>query len=210
MTSNFIRPRLTIPAVTLVTYASDSFDRANSAIALGTADVGGTWAEPSGFWGILTNKAYIQTPSVDNHNNAVLNVGQSNVSVSADIILSSTNNRAAAGLRLRHQDDSNFIAVYLYKCTAVTNSILIVQAVGGSATYPGEFTSAGLANGSTYTLKVTLSGSTITVLLNGVQKLSTTFDNTNLTTGKYGIGAYVGSTDFDDGGSTFNNFAVTN
>lgn len=194
----------------LSTFASDTFTRADSASSLGTADQGGAWTVTAGdgTWGITSNKGYAATPKSNDHSIATLSVAQNNVTVSCDITLSSTSNRATAGLRLRAADVSNWLGSYLYK-TGTYNMLDLQQVVSGAQTSLASVTSLGLVNGNTYNLKVVISGTTAAVYLDGVLKIAATSFNSGLTTQKYGINLFSLSTDFDDGGTRFDNFLVT-
>jgi hypothetical protein len=67
------------PGAAIVT---DSFERANNATTLGTADTGQTWVTDSGTWGILGGKAYV--PAGGNDRSAVVDA------LTADCVVTAT------------------------------------------------------------------------------------------------------------------------
>jgi hypothetical protein len=190
------------------TLLSDSFTRANSAVSLGTADVGGTWTKNFATYGISSNKAYIASGLSNlSHNAAWLDPAVGDGTVSVDITLSATTDRACGGLMLRRTDESNIIRVILYKVSGL-NRLEIQQMLTGGFTSLTHADSQGFVNGSTYTLKSVLSGTTVTASINGTQILSTTVA-AGLTGTQFGPTVYFETANYDDGGTTFDNFLMT-
>lgn len=205
MISKFLANRYMPPAAGVTTYGADTFTRANGVI--GTAETGGAWtpSATSGVWSVASNKA--SCAKVDNvHNSTTLAIAQANVTVTVDLTLSATNNRALAGIVMRYADANNWLRVSLGKYTS-TNDLFIQQFLAGSLTTLSDITTMGLVNGNTYALKVVISGTTITAFVDGVQKASASF-NAGLTTQTYGLTMFAAAANFDDGGSTFDNFLV--
>jgi hypothetical protein len=192
----------------MTTYATDSFDRADGGI--GTADTGGAWTNRVGTWTIVSNKAKIGTPVDDTRNMVTLAVAQADVHVSVDLTLSATNNRASAGLVVRYADDNNLIRLELFKSSSVANDIYLVQRLAGSNTTLGSLIGTGaLTNGNTYNIKLIISGTNISYVQDGVQRIAPAAFNSGLTTQNYGLISLKGSSDFDNGGSAWDNFLIT-
>jgi len=108
--------------------AQDSFNRADSAVSLGSATVGGSWSIPAiapggAAWGIDSNRAYCVSPpssyftsTVDVPKNlAVIGSESGDHTVSATITLSTTSPNA--GLVAKYKDVNNFISCYLHNTT---------------------------------------------------------------------------------------------
>lgn len=140
---------VTATPVNITTYVSDSFDRANSATSLGTADSGQTWTVSAGGgpWGITGNLAYC--PGAD-FSQAVIDS-----TVSDCTIRCTFSSAARAALVMRWADSNNNLSV-----TATS----LGGTVGG----------AGLGNLATWTafndgdvITVVLAGGTVTVKQNG-------------------------------------------
>lgn len=191
-------------------YASDTFNRADTPTAIGNSDGPSSlaWTAQFGNWGIASNKGYCSSAGADVSNGATLSVAQANVSTACDVTLSATSNRALAGFFLRFADFNNCLRVILCQSTAAPDQIQLAQIVAGVTTVLGSVSTAGLTNGSTYNLKSVISGTTINVVVDGVERVAPQSFNAGLTTQKYGLIVLTGAT-FDDGGSRFDNFRVS-
>lgn len=182
---------------------SDSFDRADSASTLGSADVGGAWTAWAGTWGISSNKGYLVTTTDDAR--AYLDGLVPDGTLTVDITQSAT--RCFAGVSLRGVDANNELLVR-YKST--TNDLLLSKRVSSVVSTLTNVNPAWPA-GTTKTLKVVCKGTLIQVYLGGVLEISYTLtggDASTFTTPTL-IGMYVNAraVDGDDGGSRYNNFA---
>lgn len=143
------------------TIASDSFTRADSAVALGTSDSGHLWTAHTGTWGISGNKGYLVTDSGSN-NLATLDSTKADCTVA--VTLSGTFNGGA--LTFRFVDTSNFFIAY-----ADGNNVTVYQNVATSFTLIG--TTAYIWSAGDV-LSVTLSGQNIDAKVNGVSKVTGT------------------------------------
>jgi hypothetical protein len=189
----------------------DSFDRANSAVSLGNADVGGAWAAQAGTWGVQTNRAYGATIANATHGMAVLTSPHlSDGFVEADITLSTV--RAAAGLVFRNNDANNTLVMRLLRYGS-TDTIDLFKRVAGTFTQLGSVTGAGLVLGTTYRARVEFYGGQVFVYLNGALRISYLMLAGELNQfGAYGKhGLYLlpdVAPNTDDLGSRFDNFAA--
>lgn len=171
--------------------ASDTFDRANSAVSLGNADTGQAWVNQYGTWGIIDNTAYVAVEGVTHHNSVVMDVGLSNVSVEVTFPTFSLN----CGLLFRGVDDANHLMVVIED----TGWLKIFKRVAGVFTELAFMEDYAFASGDT--LKVVAIGPSIEAFKNGVS-LGCIFDSTFITATKVGLRAY------NTGTVRFNNFKV--
>jgi hypothetical protein len=169
-------------------FASDTFNRANSA-SLGTTDSGHTWSLLTGSFEVTNNT----TKATTGTSNASMEILRSdNYSVSVDVKWS-----AYAGIDFRTKDLTNTYFIRLG-----TSGLGLFRQLAGANTSLGSHSFTPLAN-SNHTLKVTVSGSTIKVLLNGTEVISATDTDTTLINE-----TKVGIRTFNDTVSTFDNFKV--
>lgn len=187
---------------------TDSFNRADSATSLGTADQGGAWIANAGTWGITGNRAYLASDTAG----AVATLVSDHLAdgyVEADITLSPTTNRAYAGLVFRALDQSNLLLVLLSRTTSYPDNLLLLKNDGGTWTVLANLASAGLAHGTTYRVRAEFYGGQIYVHLNDSLRISHLLLAGEHT--KYGAyssyGLYLGwGSTADDRGSRFDNF----
>jgi hypothetical protein len=175
-------------------YVSDSFNRVKAS-TLGITDNynGGsskTWIADVGSWGISNNKAIETNASATGV--VWVDGGHSDFSVSADI-----NWQSNVGLLARYTDASNYIFARIG-----TTDIKLFKVVAGTSTQLGSTFTMTPTSGATYNLKLTLSGSNISVFKDGNSIISTT-DTFNQTATKAGL------RNFNDTTSTFDNFQIT-
>lgn len=171
---------------------SDSFNRANSTTALGTTDSynGGTaktWVADVGTWGISNNKAYEITASTTGL--VWVDTGFSDFSVSADIAWQSN-----AGIVARYTSATDYIFARIG-----TTDIKLFKTVAGTSTQIGNTYTFTPSAGTTYNLKISLSGSSLTVYKDGSSVITAT-DTFNQTATRAGF------RNFNDTTSTFDNF----
>jgi hypothetical protein len=174
---------------TVTTIVSDSFNRADSTTALGTADTGQIWSALSGVWGISSNQAYWITGNPSLH---VVESGQSDVQISLDSIVTGSSICGAIGFRAT--DASNY---WFFRNNAGTNNLYKV--VGGTATLVSSLAYA--LSAGTYTFKVVANGSTIECYINGILQFTAT-DTHNQTATKHGVRNHATTT------ARFDNFLV--
>lgn len=175
---------------------SDSFNRANSTNGMGTTDSynGGTaktWQyKNANLWGINNNQAY-QPTSYDSDDVAFVDAGQSdNIEISLDLPVLDAN---GSGVAFRYQDGSNFFRVVL-----TTSTLYLQRYISGGRT---TLSQKAVTIASPNTLKVVLSGTSITVYYNGVSQMTAT--DSNLTTAtKFGLANYLSTS------KRFDNFQV--
>lgn len=158
----------------VTTYVSDAFDRADSAVSLGSADVGGAWTATTGTWGIGTNAARLVT-------DAGQDVAQINSTV-ADCTIRCTFSVVGANSQrvvFRFSDASNFVM-----CQTEGTTYKVYKYVATVFTQLGTFT-ATPANGDA--IMVILSGNNIDFYLNGTLRISAS-DAFNNTATRHGLG----------------------
>jgi hypothetical protein len=197
--SNVIGDTSTASAVATKTAAdvpmivSDTFSRADSTTALGTADTGQTWVAGVGTYGISGNKAY--PVSAGDGDRAVIETGVVGQKVTATVTVGATTGTGpSVSLIARATDASNG---YLFNLSNNTAQARIFKMVAGAYTVLGGAVTANVVDGDAESLSV--KGATITVLKNGVVILTTT-DSTFTTGTKAGfrVGASSGTVRYDD------------
>lgn len=158
-----------------MTNRTDDFNRANSAVSLGTpSDAGSAWV-PLGLLvaGIDTNTAY----SVTSISQAIAYL-ESSV---ADVTIQSTTPTKGTdcGLCARVTDNNNYIVAI-----QAPTSWLMYKRVGGAFTQLGSTASGTPANGDV--LKVTLNSNALEFFVNGTSKITAT-ESFNNTATKHGL-----------------------
>lgn len=160
--------------ISYTTVATDTFNRADDAGSLGTADSGQTWLTITGnAFGISSNQAY-NTDVVNTLSIAAIDAGASNVRISCTV----TRTTQVAGVAFRITDASNYWTVNL----SGSNTTLVKTVAGATttvATYASAFSGAS-------DVVVTAIDSNIAVSVNGVAVLSGS-DSFNQTATRHGI-----------------------
>ncbi len=179
------------------TYVSDTFTRANGAI--GTAETGGAWTnQGTTVWSVSSNKAKLTTHDASTNCDIVwIDPAVSDISISADFAYATA---SSCGLITRVTPfgaSANMIAVLLG-----SGVLKLYHATAGSYTQAGS-NGGTLTNGNTYNVKLTVSGNTHNVYLDGV-----------LVIGPQTISAHAGDTkvglvSFNDTTTTVDTFLVT-
>lgn len=175
-------PPVAIAAFGTVT---DSFNRANSATSLDSADSGQGWSALAGTWGIDTNRAY-RVGTTLAHGYAVVDSGMSDCTISVTV-QGTTNN--TGGLVWRASDASNLWFTELGSSGFTTYSL-----TSGSLTNFGT-TTVTFAAGDV--MSVVLLGNSMTIKKNGVTA-RTLSDPFNVTATKHGLRDFAGVVRFDD------------
>lgn len=148
---------------------ADSFDRANSAASLGSADQGGAWTAHNGTWGIQSNRGYLVTGGGVHALASLSSPYLADGFVEADIQLSSV--RASVGLMFRGLDGNNALIVRIHS-SAGTDALHLYKRVAGTFTLLGSSTPSGTQLGGTYKLRVEFYGGQILVYLDGTLRIS--------------------------------------
>lgn len=160
-----------------MTNRTDDFNRADSAVSLGTpSDGGSAWVAYAGTWGINTNRGYLAT--VTSQSVAALESSVSDI----DVQVTAAVNGADYGIVGRLSDNNN----YLMGIAGTATNWRLYKRVAGAFTQIGSTGGFSPANGDV--LKLTFNGSSLNFLVNGVSQVSTT-DSFNLTATKHGIRA---------------------
>lgn len=178
---------------------SDNFNRADSAVSLGTSSSGHAWTALHGGWGISSNKAYIHTSA----GQCVAYCEASDADVSIEVRLNksdATNTLNRMGIAFRITDVDN----YLYAYFLTSTSMRLFKFVAGAGTQLGSAVVTG-TDGDL--LNVTTSGDQIEVFQNGVSRIGPITESHNQTATKHGLfweigGQLIGVCRWDD-------FAVT-
>lgn len=186
--------------------ASDTFTDADSATSLNgrSASPGpGTWAVLVNNWGISSNKAYRSGGSNDDY--AYIDTGLSDVSVEADITLSSV--RASCGLVIRGVDANNYTYCQLSRNSGGGNqTIRLFKKTGASTFVQIASASFTFTLGATYAVRAGGAGNSLYVYIDDVLVLRAD-DTTHVSATRQGISSFIFSTE-DDGGSRWDNFKV--
>lgn len=185
----------TITATTLASasvIAQDTFTRAD-ATTLGTTEVGGfAWTAVAGTWGITSNQAAVKTTS-SGPDKAVIDVGITSYTVQATM---PAVGNYTTGITFRYTDTSNFWNLGV----ASSSSVTLMKKIAGTNTTIATLSGLTIAAGDT--LKVTVSGNTITGYYNGTQVGQTTSTDLSAST-KVGMASYW------QNAVIFDNFLVT-
>lgn len=166
---------------------ADTFTRADSAVAIGTASSGGTYTVSSGTWGIASNKAYAAASG------RLLAAGTSpnhEVSVKfADLTLN-----IQQWLLARVVDGNNYWRCGTFSNAAGLSTLVLQSVVGGAITVNREM--GVIMRGDVLTLR--MSGVICEVLVNGLLQHTNVMTSTLSGTG-FGVQSNVGATSrFDD------------
>lgn len=174
--------------VPVATLASDAFNRADSAVTMGTADTGQTWTPLSGTWGIVSNTAYGVT-AVDG-DVTIVDTGVTDGTAYAT--LTGTSGSTYPCIVGRGTDNNNYYQVVMM----AQGQANIYKKVAGTVTQLTTVNDT-FANGNT--LGIRCSGTTISYLRNG--SVITSVTDSSLTTGtKWGLrtGGGASVVRFDD------------
>lgn len=193
------------------TLLSDTYSRADSAVSLGSTENGVPYVAQSGTWGVSSSQAY--SPTASGVVTVAADARKNDVRLTCSIKLSSTANRAVAGVVVRDQDDANHLSCGLVKIGAsgASDVISLGKRVAAVNTTLSEVQSAGLVNGQTYRFRLDAKGPLIQVYLDDVLKITHTlsagdraiFANWTKVGYRLNIGAGL-----DDGGSRLDNLLV--
>lgn len=174
------------------TIVSDSFNRADNASSLGTAETGQAWVAVDGVFGIVSQKAKMTTLG-SIYPQAVVNAGVSNCTVSMDVTYVTNN---GGGINFRVKDVLTFLHCVVNKTGLVVSKYdnYVSTTLGSYAFVP--------TNVATYHISVELNGESIKAFLNGIERISIT-NTFNVNETKHGIRIPDGMA------MTFDNFTIT-
>jgi hypothetical protein len=180
-----------------LTNRTDNFNRADSAVSLGTpSDSGSAWVVPTASFGISSNQGY-KANTASTHEVAYLESSVADVDV--EVTLTAIGASAAGGVCARFADDSNYLHA---QCGTGGTPVYLFKRVAGS------FTQLGSTYGGTLVandvMKLTCNGSSLTVYINGVSRITAT-DSAGSTNTKHGLYAYSANTD----SPLFDTFSIT-
>jgi chitodextrinase len=181
---------------------SDSFTGANATVlASHTPEVGSAWVDDQAGIKILNNKIEgINFGDSRSHNSTVIN--SANYDVSADITVNQTGWGNKAGVRGR-SGAGNLANAYEAYYNESTGSWRLDKWVGFAVTNIGSFVQS-FPLGTTKNLKLSMQGSTITVYIDGIARITVT-DNSISSAGSAGV--YISGGIHD--GMLLDNFIVT-
>lgn len=172
--------------------AQDTFTRAD-ATTLGTTEIGSfAWTTIAGTWGITSNQAAVKTTSTG-PDKAIIDVAVTSYTVQATM---PAVGNYTTGITFRYTDTSNFWNLGV----ASSSSVTLMKKIAGTNTTIATLSGLTIAAGDT--LKVTVSGNTITGYYNGTQVGQTTSTDLASST-KLGMASYWQNT------VLFDNFLVT-
>lgn len=166
---------------------SDTFDRSDSASALGTpSDAGSAWVANAGTWGITSNLGY-KVSANNNFQAASLECSSSVGTV--EVTVTNVSNQGVVG---RLVDASNFILGQI----ASSNFLAVYKRVGGTFTQIGSTYSGTTSDFDVVSMAIDASNN-ITLYQNGVSRV-TGNDSAHSTATKWGMMIYSTSSLMDD------------
>jgi hypothetical protein len=166
---------------------ADTFNRADSSVALGTpSDAGSAWSALSGTWGISSNQARKVT-AADGQHIAVLESSAADVEVQCTFPV--LENGADAGLVLRVVDTSNYLLVAVRG--AGGTRLELYKRVAGAETLLGAGDGSNVTAGCV--VKAVANGSTINVYVAGLLALGPITESAFSSATQHGIRAYLGT-----------------
>lgn len=209
-------PAPSAPALSVATVVTDTFTRADSSTSIGTADTGQAWSALKGTWGIKTNAAELYTGAAGGQEVAVVDAGtgHANGTVQVDIIPHAGVGGGGidAGVVTKVADASNYLLVAVHKLDT-SSDLKLYKCVAGAFTQLGAtYTGTSFAYGTTVTVKIVNTATTVDVYLDGnaTPAISYTLTSGEQTTfnsnTKHGI--RVNSTGDGTQGAAFDNFTV--
>ena len=188
----------TTPSITL-TFAgntvTDSFDRANNASSLGTADSGQVWSSLVGTWGISSNKAVVSNVASWGH--AVLESGIADAVVQATLSPTDAAQTFISGLALRIQDATNGLAFRIRPQFGLASLIRLVN--GSEST----IRSVSYTRSASSVLRVNCTGTTIDCYVDDVLVIHATNVTDFPTATKHGLYCFASVP------NTWDNFSVS-
>jgi len=167
--------------------AADNFERADTAVSLGTSTSGSAWTALVGTMGISAGQAYVVSTA-----RSVLTTTISDVEIRCDL----AGTMGEFYVMLRVLDDNNWWRI---GTDGTTGRLVMTKRVAGTITVVTTLTGAPWRTGDQ--LKILAVGSSIAVYRNGV-RLTTLVSTDNQTNVKHGIGGTSGT------GFRFNNFGI--
>jgi hypothetical protein len=186
---------------------ADTFDRADG------NTLGSQWSYASSTWGVRSNGARFLTGAYTSTTAlATVNVNTTQVSVSADIRLSSTFHRANAGLTLGALDYKNNVFCKVEVTDGNPNGLMSIgRRLNNVITSQlAAIRNAGFVNGGTYHVTCARAGDVVTMTV-GARSISYTLTSADLaafgSSTRAGFRTHV-APDEDDGMSVFDNFTV--
>jgi hypothetical protein len=157
-----------------MTDRTDNFNRTDTTSNIGTpSDGGSAWSQLAGTWGINSNKAYESAGS--SLSAVVLESSVSDVDVQATAVTVS----AVVGLIARAADNNNYLNV----SSASGSGTSMYKRVAGSFTQLGSHATSAVDGD---VLKFTVNGSSLTLYLNGVSRITAT-DSAGSTNTQHGL-----------------------
>jgi hypothetical protein len=165
--------------------AYDAFNRADSAVSLGTTSTGQAWTTGNGTLGVLSKQGYMPSGTTAD---ATFDSRAAELAYVCDFTFGAAG--GAINMILRHQDQTNRITVQIRKDVS-NNFVQIVKTVAGVTTaLTGNFFAATFVNGGTYRVEVQAKGSAYSLFVNDVSMGAAATDATNafLTSTKVGFG----------------------
>ncbi len=186
---------------------ADSFDRFDGPL-------GSPWVSTSSTWGIRSNKAKLLSGAyTSTSGTATIDVGQTDVTVSADITLSATPRRSNAGLTPGFVDYLNNLYCKIEVTEGNPNGLMSIgRRVDGMTTSQlAARKNAGFMAARTYHVVCARSGNIVTMMV-GPREITYSLSPADLAA--FGSTTTVGfrlhlAPDEDDGGSVYDNFEVT-
>lgn len=190
----------------------DTFNRADSASTLGSADTGQAWTAVSGTWGISSNKGYLVTTTPEASRVATIDPGLTNFVLSCDVTLGAT--RVNTGILLKYIDASNHVIVNFYDPSSADPSDFTIQ-VANSGTYTVRrafYNPSFYTPGGSHALRVLMRGDYILAECQGrpIQYTLTGAESSKFAAyTPIGIRSYRGTNTYaDDGGFRIDNLMV--
>jgi hypothetical protein len=146
----------------------------------------------NGTWTVTSDGSYVYKQTYTG-GEAISSAGSSSLAdyaLQADVKLYDNSTNSGSGILARYQDSGNY---YMLRLSG--GNVQLYKKVGGVSTLLQQ-TPYSYTTGTTYTLKLTLGGSTLTGYVNGVQKISVT--DGSFAAGKIGLRTYQQTASFDN------------
>lgn len=178
---NPVTGALTYSGTSASATVADTFDRADNGSSLGSTSTGAVaWTALNGTWGVSSNRA---VSSITGENTAVVDCSAADGTVQVTTIRTA-GLQGEAGLAFRFSNNSNGWIVYGGSAATVPGKWTMAKKVAGSFMFITPSTQVSPATGDV--LQVVMSGTSLTLKVNGVTVASTT-DAFNSTATMHGL-----------------------
>lgn len=178
------------PSVDPLSTFNDDFQRTASTSVVGNlaSPANTSWTQQSGTWGIIDKKAYCSSCVSSGGvvaNRLIAESGASDFTYRVVVARGATNNQV--DVLYRYTDSNNMMIVEL-----AASNLILYKKVSGTVTQIGSTYSVSTTVGTPYEIKIIASGSSHTVYLNGVSRITAT-ESANSSNTIVGFGVISGT-----------------